>query len=166
MTTSRCDLAYAAGLIDGEGSIYFATGRAPNGELKYQAFIAIATCDEVLPRWMYERFGGSYAEVKSPSTVARGNRPVFKWQLSGRRNIGKFLSAVHRYLTLKRDQSDLMCEFCRLRSDGMSRRVGERGYSDREHAIVGAMKALHYTRRSAVDNRRRPILLEPSPSKT
>lgn len=140
--------AYAAGVIDGEGCIYFATGKAPGGGLKYQAFIAVGTADTVLPQWMHSNFEGSCAESKSPSVLARGNRPVWKWQLSGRRNIVAFLEMVLPYLKLKADQALLMIEFCHLRDDGMACPVGKRGYTEREHEIVRLMRKKHYTSKS------------------
>ena len=151
--------AYAAGLIDGEGSIYIACGRMPrSNEPKYQAFITVTTCDKVLPGWMHEHFGGS-CNKKVATAIRRG---AISWQLSGRRNIIWFLELIRPYLTLKQEQADLMIEFCELRQAAMERPVGERGYGQREIEIINQLRGLHGSRlttgktKALVDGTARP----------
>lgn len=106
---SSTDVAYAAGIIDGEGtiSIHDAWQFRKDGTKRHyhHAFVKIANTNFALIRWFTERFGGIYYEIKG-----RGNcKKWYSWQITGKSSI-PILQAVLPYLVLKRRQAEIALE--------------------------------------------------------
>lgn len=79
--------AYAAGILDGDGSIY--------GKM-----IEIGSIDFFLIRWLLANFGGRFY-----TKVTENKKLFYNWRLSGRSNKEKFLLRVLPYLIVKRDKA-------------------------------------------------------------
>lgn len=109
MTDDSTKIAYAAGLLDGEGSILTAL------RIKRwtpQLIVAIQMCDERVLVWMAENFGGGVYVVrrKQPPTLPNGAKPVvwrqqYQWKLLCGK-AGEFLKLVQPYLIVKRQQCE------------------------------------------------------------
>lgn len=96
MVASLPDLAWCAGLVDGEGHF----GLRQNGYM----FLAIGQCDrEVLDRFASILGVGS---VNGPYSTGRdGWRPIFNYHLSGRHPVRAVAEAMWPWLgTVKRNQ--------------------------------------------------------------
>lgn len=103
----KVDLAYAAGIIDGEGSIgIYKTG---NPKQQFVAHVIVTNTNEWLLQWLKFHFGGSIF----PNAANRGH-PKWKdswiWQLSPRQSVD-FLKLVLPYLKIKKPQAELFLEF-------------------------------------------------------
>lgn len=95
-------LAYAAGIIDGEGCIY-----AKIDSRRTYLNVQVAMCSEPVIKWFGETFGGSvYIHQKRVT-------PLFAWRLLGAKCAG-FLTAIRPYLKEKRRRAELAIELSGL----------------------------------------------------
>lgn len=93
---TQTDLAYAAGLIDGEGSIMrHGTGIR----------LCVAMCDKPVLRWLHEFMGGALYDKK----VAPGRSPQLRLEISRQSDLHDALLAMMPYLRVKRRQAELAC---------------------------------------------------------
>lgn len=103
------DLAYAAGIIDGEGSI----GVHRNGQnqlgYRYVLCIQVSMTNPIVPNWLREMFGGHTGTYKQ-SKQAFGTKPVTKWFLYGIDAL-EFLYYIIPYLMEKREQAEIALVF-------------------------------------------------------
>lgn len=89
------ELAYAAGLFDGEGSISLV--RQKNNR-SHSPQLSIASTDREVLDWLQERFGGSIV-TKQPR---HANHLVsYDWRLTDRRALN-FLKLIRPYLVIER----------------------------------------------------------------
>lgn len=104
-------LAYAAGIVDGEGCILVSDqltrykGKTPErlgqSYRSYSCRVAVATVDSVITPWLYQRFGGSL--------VDRGG--VGRWTLATS-EAERFLRLIFPFLKLKKSQAKIALRFC------------------------------------------------------
>jgi hypothetical protein len=108
---TETDNAYAAGILDGEGSI------AISGRAKTALCIYVGNSDPRMCVWLKERYGGSI--YQSPSRIRNGKstRIMYQWQLASA-SAGAFLKAVYPYLVIKKEQADIA--FAYLATKGKS----------------------------------------------
>lgn len=105
-------IAYLAGLIDGEGCFYLGNvkqGKYGSG-LQWHSFIKITSCDEVLIIWLENTFGGSKDSRYRWTSKKNFYRPVFNWQASGPM-LDYILPLVKPYLIIKKHQCDVMLRY-------------------------------------------------------
>lgn len=130
---NEIDLAYIAGLIDGEGYIgikkskaYASQGRKTPG---YHARIQIRMVDEPAIAFISEILGGWYYKEKPHS--AKG-RPLYCYQASDQK-AEDVLTAVLPFLRVKRQGADTVLTLRKLQSDGKKHRTKITGYRDFNH---------------------------------
>jgi len=105
----RTDLAYIAGLFDGEGNIgivkrkchYHATVPI------YHLQVRLTLVQEYLPHWLQMAFGGYVSFRKRPNSK---HRDIYTWQI-GYGQATDFLKAILPFLKLKKPQAELAIEF-------------------------------------------------------
>lgn len=116
---SKTDLAYMAGLFDGEGYIRSQVKENRNGHHGYGLVlgIGIVNTDEAVLKWVQTICGGS---VKGGSR--RGSRhpypgahpwlwrPCYEWTVTDRNGIGTIIAAIYPYLRIKRDRASLLLQ--------------------------------------------------------
>ncbi len=78
-------LAYLAGIIDGEGSIYIGnfSSNPKTGTLHYQTNMEVTNTDRKLIDWLINTFGGRLNEYTAKQTPKNSRRAVFRWIVSG-----------------------------------------------------------------------------------
>lgn len=102
------ELAYTAGIIDGEGCIsivrkpYKTAGFPTN----YELYVKVQTADKIICPWLHIRFGGSLGMTKGYN----GNRRCHTWGVSSA-SAELFLRAILPWLRLKRAEAELGIEF-------------------------------------------------------
>lgn len=126
----KVDIAYIAGLVDGEGYIgikkakaYKCQGRKTNG---YHARIQIRMVDESAIKFIAENLGGWYYKEK-PS--CNNGKPLFCYQSSDKSAEG-ILKILLPYLKVKKDSAKTVIEFRKLQSNGKKYRTKITGYRD------------------------------------
>ena len=104
------ELAYFAGIIDGEGCLSLTSGkRRPEGHAVTRSTqIYVGNTDPRVIQWIHARFGGSIA--LRPSPHPERHKPLWRWLCSGA-NIEPVLRAVLPYLIIKREQATLILAY-------------------------------------------------------
>ena len=103
-------LAYTAGLIDGEGYIGIVKRHRPDfgGKRYHQPVVKLVNTDEGMVDWMAQ-FGG-YKYRRKPTTANRN--PTWWWELRGWNQVEPFLRQIRPWLRTKAPHADIIAEFC------------------------------------------------------
>ncbi len=102
---TQTDVAYLAGLIDGEGSIYIYRRKAPKGKFGYILNLAIGMCDSEVIHWIQDTFGGHVQD-----NIRTAGRNQFRWTVSSEA-VAKILRMVSPFLRVKKRQAALAFKF-------------------------------------------------------
>ena len=103
------DLAYMAGILDGEGCIYARAWQRPNG---YHTHIVVSVqmSSDAVIKWISDTFGGEVYTSKIPRGRAQY---LYTWRVNGR-NVAAFLKAVLPYLQEKKKRAIVGIELSEL----------------------------------------------------
>jgi hypothetical protein len=109
MGVSEVDLAYAAGIIDGEGTICICHIRRPkcNPDWENRLLVEVNTTDNVIVPWLKSTFGST---VHLQKATRPGCKNSNRWVCTHRRAVA-FLQLVMPYLKLKKTQAVLAINF-------------------------------------------------------
>jgi len=120
---TKVELAYMAGIMDGEGSIGINKIKNYNGTntTYYRLLVQVGMVEGCIPQWLCDSFGGSIAV--RPKIKPR--RAVTNWQIANKQAV-IFLQAILPYLKIKKQQAEIAIDFQskRLQSCGA---IGKRG---------------------------------------
>lgn len=137
-------IAYAAGLLDGEGYVGINTAfdRKASKTLSYGVRVQITNTNAALMTWLLDHFGGHVAQDKNRRA---GWKDAYRWTVNGR-NAGQLLSALLPYLVIKREQANVGISLCDLQV-----RLGRRQPSPEDLAKKEEMKSkIHVLNRRGV----------------
>lgn len=104
-------IAYLAGIIDGEGSIYIGA-YSSNPKTKtphYQTNIEVTNTDKNLIDWLSQTFGGRTAFYTAKQTPKNSRRAVYRWMASGER-VTHLCELILPYLIVKKRQCEIMLQ--------------------------------------------------------
>ena len=117
-------IAYLAGIIDGEGCLYI--GRVKQGKYgsgwQWHVMLKITSCDESLILWLEQTFGGSKDSRYRWTSKKKFTRPVYNWQATGEM-LDYVLSVVEPYLIIKKPQCDVIKRYRKTSKNIGSRRL-------------------------------------------
>jgi hypothetical protein len=123
------ELAYVAGLIDGEGYIGIMAlrmARVKRG-IYHTPVVKLVVTDIATIDFLMGRFGG-YRSVRNFP-----NNPYYQtaygWEVKNCQPVIAFLKEVRPWLRIKAQQADVVLEFC----EGRTQRFGRNGISDAEY---------------------------------
>lgn len=108
-TYKKTEIAYLAGLIDGEGSIYIGA-HSFNPKTKapyYQTYILITSTDKVLIDWLENVFGGMTSQYTAAQTAKNARRTAYRWVISGER-LTHLCKLILPYLVIKQREAEIM----------------------------------------------------------
>jgi hypothetical protein len=133
---SETDLAYIAGLIDGEGHIgvkkskayKHLTGRVSPG---YHARICIKMVDEAAIRFVAETLGGWYF-LEKRAIGGLSKRQLYAYQATDK-SAETILRALLPYMRVKRGQAEAVLELRALQATGSKHRTRETGTRPFKH---------------------------------
>lgn len=94
------DLAYAAGVMDSDGSISIRVSRRGANAEYHFAVAKVGQCDPVVVYWLKEMFGGSVQVSERRGSI------FYDWVVASRL-AAAFLQQVLPYLKIKRAQAEL-----------------------------------------------------------
>lgn len=155
MPTSVAELAYLAGIFDGEGTVTVRTVKS-----REYGGVAVSNTDRALIKWL-ARFGGGVTVNRHPKT---DTQVCYSWYLSRSDDTIDFLEALLPFLIIKKERAQSKLDFLYSRRDSTLARYASQAERDREilrlwqlgHAtyrgisrIVGCSKT---TVKSVVDN--------------
>jgi len=108
-THTIAQIAYLAGIIDGEGCLYlgyFKQGKYGSG-FQWHSMLKVTSCDEALILWLENTFGGAKDSRYRWTSKKAFTRPVYNWQAAGAM-LDYILPLVEPYLIIKAKQCDVM----------------------------------------------------------
>ena len=104
----KTDIAYMAGIIDGEGCIgIHRAGKKPNGNPQYFLRVVIGMCNEYIPNLFRFYFGG---QVIFCQPRKENWNPQWRWAVTYEQ-AAQCLKILLPYLRLKRDEAILGLKF-------------------------------------------------------
>lgn len=135
------DLAYVAGLADGEGS--FSAGRPSATQVSPR--FSMSLTDLQLLEWCAATFGGTIC--KHSAAAKWGNKKqAWVWSIIGQ-PLCDFVEAIAPYLKLKRRQAWLCWQIQTVRCWAANNRPGVRGWQEKNPNILkfyaGCWQTLH-----------------------
>lgn len=106
MKPSKTDIAYLAGIVDGEGTIGIHHGRDGFGGPYLQA----GGTDKRLVDWLKSLFGGNYTFYHLTDMKHKHHKDFYLWRLN-LSDVSRVLIQIIPYLKLKREQAELAVSF-------------------------------------------------------
>lgn len=102
-------LAYFAGIIDGDGSIYIASyyKRKKTGHKSYHANIEITNSNKDLINWVIKTFGGKSYISKLRNNLRNTEIIVHKWICNGPA-VNYICESINPYLIVRLKQAEIM----------------------------------------------------------
>jgi hypothetical protein len=133
----KTDLAYIAGIIDGEGCITLKVNRvgaSPEQRMGfYELEVQVSNTNQWLIEWLFFNFGGKIREEKKKD----GCKQAWRWIIMARK-AADFLKLIYPYLRLKHPQAELGLRFQGKRRNN----YGRKGKSISERILDEADKIL------------------------
>ena len=130
-------LAYLAGIVDGEGCFYFGKvkqGRYGNGT-QWHCKLAVTNTDKSLTDWLNELFGGTQ-EIRYRYTSKQAFcRPIHRWDCSGLM-LDYICPLILPYLIIKKRQCETIMEIRKTYANIGSKRLSEEVVKLREDLLV------------------------------
>ena len=116
MNLPHCDLAYIAGLVDGEGTITIRnTCGSWRAKQKWMASISVANTNSELMDWLNGKLGGPSARVET--IPHKGNRVVsYQFKMLGLGFLPLYKKLLP-YLIIKRERAKLAIQWMEMRLD-------------------------------------------------
>ena len=114
------ELAYLAGIIDGEGCFFIGLFRtkATKNLLNYHTYIKISNNEKSLIDWIHEKAGATNIQQERLTRKSNVNRSCYSSQISGA-TLDALLPKIYPYLIIKRRQCEIMM---RMRSTFVAHR--------------------------------------------
>ena len=129
---SITDIAYLAGIIDGEGSILICKD---NRDGRMWGYIRLYNTSEELMVWIEERFGGKFYE-NPPRGL--GVKPIFMLDWNGRES-RELLPELIPFLLIKKEKARNLYDFT-LASDYHSTRGNNKGMQEACYEMSRALR--------------------------
>jgi len=141
----RTDLAYYAGLFDGEGCVQLRPHKR-SGKT-WALYVSIASTNEWIIQQLKFSFGGSLSKKKwkNPNW-----KPAFIWGVSSKDAL-TFLEAVYPYLKLKKPQAEIAIRFQKHKIIG-----AEIAIRFQKHKIIGAEIAIRFQKHKIIGCAHKP----------
>lgn len=108
-----CVKAYAAGLLDGEGSIQINPSKAKTGKRYWCLTVQVSSNNKDVLEWLMEQFeSGSITSWKSKKSTQ--GKTSHNWRLYSN-EAAKFLKLVKKFMRMKDGQAEIALEFVKTR---------------------------------------------------
>lgn len=104
------DMAYAAGILDGDGSFSIMKDKG-----NYYPCIQLSNAYKGMSEWLHEKFGGSL-RIKKPQQSHY--KPLYVWSIRGVEGCLNAIERFKKYLVLKKPQALLMTNFLEAKKLG------------------------------------------------
>ena len=108
---TEVELAYAAGIVDGEGYVGIKCSEREKEQKSrsHRVYLSVGNTDERMVKFLNDKFGGTYyyAERGSSSPNAK---PMYTWKLSAISAV-TFLKQVLPYLITKKERAEIAIKF-------------------------------------------------------
>lgn len=147
------DIAYCAGIIDGEGSITIGKGKQRVGPgYSYEVLVSVHMMDGYVPKYLSECFGGKLSKTPAFHNHRKGDYS-FCYHANGSR-ARALLSMIIPYLKIKRKQAEIALYMQnKLSSNPNGKRVTAKMVMDRERlkSLIEELKRIPVNEREMED---------------
>lgn len=130
------EIAYLAGIIDGEGCFYFGKvkqGRYGNGT-QWHCKLAVTSTDRRLTDWLNNLFGGTKEQRYRYTSKKAFERPIYRWDASGLL-LDYICPEILPYLIIKKTQCETMIEIRKTYTNIGSKRLPDDIVEKRNHFL-------------------------------
>lgn len=129
---TETDLAYLAGIIDGEGCFFIGLYRtnATKNLLNYHTYIKISNTEKKLMDWIHEKAGSTNNQQERKTRISLKERTIYNCQFTGK-ILDALLPKIYPYLIVKQRQCEIMIDIRRTFSHG--RRLQKKEISKEIH---------------------------------
>jgi hypothetical protein len=134
MKLTDAEIAYLAGIFDGEGCV----GYYQRGDRYHSASLHIASTDPRITQWIMDKLGCGSVSIRPASGRCK---TAYSWQLCNRAEIQQVLSMIRPWLCSKGDQVDLLFSLWEWESSQLPRKVTPKLLA-RRTAVAQEMKDL------------------------
>lgn len=136
----KTDLAYTAGIMDGEGCIHIRRqwDKRYKGCYKYTMMVYLTSTDEWLPRWLQLAWGGSVSLNDRRKENPKW-KPAYQWSIASKKAL-EFLLAILPYLILKKPQAEIAIAFQFRQKVGGQRTPQEQVLKDADRTRLDYLK--------------------------
>ena len=133
--------AYTAGIIDCKSSICIRKRKTKRG-IFYQPQIEVSSTENIIPDFLLQNYGGSVL-TKNRSKYNKNWKDIKIWYLTGTNNIIDFLSKISPFIRAKKDQVNIMLNFCNQRKDILKQPKDKVHYTNYQINLYEKLKLLH-----------------------
>ena len=106
MAWTELELAYTAGLIDGEGTIAIQyRSRMPGAKKYHNVVLQIGNTDAKMIHWLHEHYGGGFS-IHRRNGKSPHSKPLWMWTACGDL-LDSILEATLPYLVTKKELAEL-----------------------------------------------------------
>lgn len=120
MRLSKAEIAYVAGLFDGEGCINFTNS---NNDVTYLRVLVSNTNYEIL-KYLQDTFGGSISELKKASPKWKQG---YQWSLNWAAALA-FVDKIRPWLKIKQKQAQVVYAFAELKKVQRKKKISQEKY--------------------------------------
>lgn len=105
------EIAYFAGIIDGEGSLYIGnfSKNSKTGKPYFQTVIQVTNTEENLINWLEKTFGGLKNKRTPKQHASNSRKQAYVWTATGNR-LTHLCELILPYLTCKTRQCEILLE--------------------------------------------------------
>ena len=129
----RTNLAYCAGIIDGEGCLSILERKTPQGNKSYELRVQVVNTNEWLCQWLKFAFGGSVSKMK---LQASQRKQAWQWTIAARQALG-LLELVEPFLHIKQPEAQVAIRFQRAKMPTTRKRtLGELAIEEAEKILL------------------------------
>jgi len=116
MSIPDVELAYIAGFFDGEGCVGIGRrGFQNNGAAVFNTYIDISQKKREVLDWIAERFTGTVRWRPNGTGSHNPGGGLWVWRIDGNLQCATILKLIKRFVIVKRDQVELVLQFCETR---------------------------------------------------
>lgn len=108
----RIDMAYVAGLMDGDGSFSIAKEKTNSSPL-YYPMLQLSKSSKIVMDSLVEIIGGKFFTANRVHKCKDGSNGsvIYQWKLRGSTNVRPVLNELREFLKIKQDRADLLLSF-------------------------------------------------------
>lgn len=131
----KIDLAYVAGIIDGEGCIGLYLSKKSS---YYFIQVAVHMTNEWMITWLSNNFSGS-KNVYTHYRKRANCKPEWAWNITGKKAL-EFLELIYPYLKLKKAEAEIAINFQRRKPFRKSLTNGQAAIAEAQRILISNLK--------------------------
>jgi LAGLIDADG DNA endonuclease family protein len=144
---TTAQIAYLAGIIDGEGSLTIGnySSNKKTGAIHYQTSVQVNNTHEGLILWIHNIFGGNIVRYTEKQTPKNARQAIFRWIANGER-LTHICELIVPFIVVKQRQVQIML---RMRETYKIRfKKGQQGFRGLNDEVLALRQSLFLEIRS------------------